>query len=272
MKRNLDIYVRICSINENNPDMKRIVQVSRDNLILTCLNSLYTSIFNYHKSSVKYQINLYLINHSSDIFNNKLQKLISNWKNVYILDAPLGDNESKLFAYEYARDNSNDLIYFLDDDYLHYPNALSEMLSFYEFADEMTGVKPICLHPSDSPLEYMPENLYDSKIVISHDMKRHWRTIVSSSFTMMIPRNVLGKFWFRFMDYCKFRQHDKKLGYVTEKNTINLIFRDETVLFSPIPTLAYHIGFFNPPCPGKFEYLDLWKNLWNTNHNQIKRL
>jgi hypothetical protein len=37
--------------------------------------------------------------------------------------------------------------------------------------------------------------------------------------------------------------------YVNEDNTINLMYKDpHTVLFTPIPSLCYHLGYNNPPC------------------------
>lgn len=260
----INIYLRLCNINENNPDMERFVDVDRDILLLRCLGSLLQTIKHgfYSKTFNPDEIRLNLAAQCSGSFLGKVENLCnssSKIKPIYqILDTPLGDNESKLFCYNHAMENCNGLLYFLDDDYLHKEKSLSQMINFWRYASKNMFI-PVALKPEDAPYEYLPKNIVPSRIVADETQEFHWRTTVNSTFSLFFHKALLEKFWQRFMDYCKFRQTDEKLGYVTEKNTINLIFRDEAVLFSPIPTLAYHLGFIDPPA---IEPPDIFSREW----------
>jgi hypothetical protein len=246
----INVLLRTCNRSENNPDMKRIVNVSRDELILRCANSLVTSI-NYAARSAS--ISIHVIDDSEENFQIKLKDVLNNLECPWSLETRrLNNNESMKYCYEYAKENFEDdsAIFFCEDDYLYFPNCFFEMIRSYELFKYKLNNAEVALHPADSPLEYLPGNIYLSRIVLSHN--RHWRTSVSCPFTMLISKTAFIRFYDKFIDYAKF----DGVNY-HEANTINLIFVDQVNLFTPIPSLCFHLGYIDPPAP----FCD-YKRLW----------
>lgn len=253
----LNILLRTCNIKENNPTMKRIVNVSRDELILRCLKSFVTSVNKIEDLS---DVKVFIASDSTDEFYNRLYDILISLNCLWILGRKkTTNNESMKYCYEYARANfdENSVIYFCEDDYLYFPNCFNEMIKVYEIFKCNLGQKSeICIHPADSPLEYLPEALKSqysaSRIVLGRD--RHWRTSVSSPFTMLISKKAFIEHYQKFTNYSKFdgvQYH--------EANTINLMFINGVHLFTPIPSLCFHLGYIDPPAPF-CDYKELWEN------------
>jgi len=253
----LEILLRTCNKSENNPDMTRIIKVSRDELILRCLKSLITSL-NLASLASSYKISFTLIDDSTNEFARRIKSL---WSSVICdktyLSLELNNNESMKYCYEYAKDKFEEesVIYFAEDDYLYFPNCFEEMINAYELFKHNLGGE-VAIHPADSPLEYFPDALKSpysaSRIVLGRD--RHWRTCVSSPFTLMISKKAFTKHYKKFMDYSKWDGVN-----FHEANTINLMFIDNVKLFTPIPTLAFHLGYINPPAPF-CDHIKLWED------------
>ena len=75
-------------------------------------------------------------------------------------------------SFEIGKDQGDDLIFFVEDDYLHFEPMLEEMISSYQrIASQLK--KDIFMCPSDYPYLYM--NNEKTNILIGN--KRHWRTI-----------------------------------------------------------------------------------------------
>ena len=255
----LNILLRTCNRAENNPDMKRIIRVSRDELILRCTKSLITSINNLTvdpENSVKVTI----FDDSNDVFNGKIQKLLVRLKSPLHLErVKQTNNESMIYCYEYAMKNFSDdsLIYFCEDDSLYFPNCFEEMIAAYKiFKHNLGRNSEVAINPMDSPLEYFAEALASpysqSRIVLGRD--RHWRTAVSCPFTILITKKAFNQHYDKFIDYSKFDGIN-----FHEANTINLMFVDNVHLFTPIPTLAFGIQYIDPPAP-HCDYRKLWES------------
>lgn len=251
----LNIILRTCNRAENNPDMKRIISVSRDELILRCLKSFVTSI---NKITNSNEVKIFIINDSTDDFYNKLYDILLSLNCLWALNQKkLTNNESMKYCYEFAHANFDEdsVIYFAEDDYLYFPNCFDEMINSYEGFTHNLGSE-VCIHPADSPLEYFPEALKSqysaSRIVLGRD--RHWRTSVSSPFTMLISKKAFIKHYQKFLNYSKFDG-----VHYHEANTINLMFIDDVHLFTPIPSLCFHLGYIDPPAPF-CDYKELWEN------------
>ena len=246
----LNIILRTCDQFENNPDMTRIIKVSRTELIWRCLNSLITSINNVVSH---HYIKLTVIDNSRETFRKVIQKCLTHCRHeTKFLYIPSTNNESMQVCYDYALKNCLDVLYFVEDDYLHFPHSLPEMIETYDIFKACLGQKEVAIHPADSPLEYMPEYIYPCRVVLSQ--YRHWRTSVSSSFALMLSKGAFLNHYDKFERYAKF----DGVNY-HEANTINLMFIDDVTLFSPIPTLAFHLGYINPPAP-HIDYLPLWES------------
>ena len=74
---NIEIILRTCNRTEMNPDMKRILKATRDELILRCLNSFLLSVNHLHYHSLgKDKVNVTIIDDSTNDFRNKIKQKI----------------------------------------------------------------------------------------------------------------------------------------------------------------------------------------------------
>ena len=157
---------------------------------------------------------------------------------------------SLLQSFEIGKNQSDDLIFFIEDDYIHSETMLDEMISSYErIASQLK--KEIFMCPSDYPYLYM--NNEKTNILIGN--KRHWRTINKTLCTFMTSKNLLNKYWDNFEKTCKDR-NDPFEKYINE------IYQKE-ICISPLKSLSLHLTNVNSSY-GLAPFID-YKKLWDEN-------
>ena len=157
---------------------------------------------------------------------------------------------SLLQSFEISKNQSDDLIFFIEDDYIHSETMLDEMISSYERIASQVK-KDIIMCPADYPYLYMN----DEKTNILIGSNRHWRTINKTLCTFMLSKNLLNKYWENFYKTCLDR-HDPFEKYINE------IYENE-VCISPIKSLSLHLTNINSSY-GLSPFLDC-KKLWEDN-------
>ena len=186
--------------------------------------------------------NIELINLEYSKFENK----ISKQKNK----ETFANLASLLQCFEIGKEKGEDLIYFVEDDYLHFEEMLFEMISSYErIASQIR--KDIFMCPSDYPYLYM--NNEKTNVLIGN--KRHWRTVNKTLCTFMTTKNLLEKYWDKFYKNCLDR-HDPFEKYLNE------IYLKE-ICISPIKSLSLHLTNINSSY-GLSPLID-YKKLWEEN-------
>ena len=88
-----------------------------------------------------------------------------------------------------------DLIYFVEDDYIHKTESLAEMLFAYEkfssiFKDE------IFILSADYP--YLYKKMDNSNILIGENI--HWRNVKESLLTFMTSKKMIEKYFEKLID------------------------------------------------------------------------
>ena len=141
-------------------------------------------------------------------------------------------NMSNIKQSLYLAKNSDDLIYFVEDDYLHKDNSIEEMIYTYEklstlFNDELF------LCPADYPYLYIEPN--KTNILIGNSY--HWRRIDQTLCTFLTSRKMVYKHFNKLISMCE-KEH-----YPFEK-PLHEIYKKE-YCFSPIPSLAVHFTNIN---------------------------
>ena len=157
---------------------------------------------------------------------------------------------SLLQSFEIGKNQSDDLIFFIEDDYIHSETMLDEMISSYERIASQVK-KDIIMCPADYPYLYM--NNEKANILIGSN--RHWRTINKTLCTFMLSKNLLNKYWENFYKTCLDR-HDPFEKYINE------IYENE-VCISPIKSLSLHLTNVNSSY-GLSPFLD-YKKIWEDN-------
>ena len=159
---------------------------------------------------------------------------------------------SLLQCFEIGKEKGDDLIFFIEDDYLHFKSMLEEMISSYERIASQVN-KDIFMCPADYPYLYMSNE--KTNILIGN--KRHWRTINKSLCTFLTTKNLLNKYWDNFYQTCIDR-HDPFEKY------LNKIYENE-ICISPIKSLSLHLTNINSSY-GLSPLID-HKKLWEENKN-----
>ena len=158
---------------------------------------------------------------------------------------------SLLQSFEIGKNQSDDLIFFIEDDYIHSETMLDEMISSYERIATQVK-KDIIMCPADYPYLYMN----DEKTNILIGSNRHWRTINKTLCTFMLSKNLLNKYWENFYKTCLDR-HDPFEKYINE------IYEKE-ICISPIKSLSLHLTNVNSSY-GLSPFID-FKKLWDQNN------
>ena len=157
---------------------------------------------------------------------------------------------SLLKCFEIGKEIGEDLIYFVEDDYLHFETMLGEMIATYERVSSQVG-KDIFMCPADYPYLYM--NNEKTNILIGD--KRHWRTISKTLCTFLTSKKLLDLYWQNFLKNCEDR-HDPFEKYINE------IYKNEFCI-SPLTSLSVHLTNVNSSY-GLSPFIN-YKDLWDQN-------
>ncbi len=195
----------------------------------------------------KFGINYKLINLDISKFESKIEKINENGEKVTFnqISNMANINQSLIEA-----KNSEDLIYFVEDDYLHKKNSISEMIFTYErIASQLK--KEIILCPADYPYLYAKAEITQNFL----GENCHWRKVNETLCTFLISKIMLEKYWDKYLKMCK-KEHapfEKPLHYIYEKE----------LCISPIPSLAVHFTNINSIF-GLSPNVD-WQKIWDQN-------
>ena len=245
---------------------KRLFEEPKIEYTTRSINSLINSINFCQNKYPNLNIKTLIIDDNSNEKNLEKIKEIIGGKNIEIL--PLNHNKYKTIiteqktketysnlaslmqSFEIGRNKGDDLIFFVEDDYLHFEPMLEEMVASYERLSSQIG-KDLFMCPSDYPYLYMTNE--KSNILIGN--KRHWRTITKTLCTFMTSKNLLNKYWENFQKTCVDR-HDPFEKYINE------IYEKELCI-SPIKSLSLHLTNVNSSY-GLAPFID-YKKLWDDN-------
>ena len=272
--KSLDVILRTCaSVNMLSQSKKRIFKSSKDQYSLRTLSSLINSINNNKKIFKNIKLKLIIIDHNSgkkiiekfkkllknQFFESEIKPLEINFykkkiKKVNQQGKKVTDNQisnmSNINQSLNLGKNCDDLIYFVEDDYIHKVDAIEEMIFAYERISSQTG-KELILCPADYP--YLYTRLQNSKILLGN--KYHWRSIEESLCTFLTSKKILNKHFKKFTSACE-TEH-----YPFEK-PFHEIYKKELCI-SPMPALATHFTNINS-IYGLSPFIN-YKKLWNNN-------
>ena len=178
--------------------------------------------------------------------HEKYKNIIKQQKN----DQTFSNLASLLQSFELGKEHGEDLVFFVEDDYLHFEPMMEEMIASYERIASQVN-KDIFMCPADYPYLYM--NNEKTNILIGN--KRHWRTINQTLCTFMTTKNLLDKYWDNFYNTCLDRNDP------FEKH-LNEIYTKEFCI-SPLKSLSLHLTNVNSSY-GLSPFIN-YKKLWDEN-------
>jgi len=251
----LEICLRTC-INSKRAKGKRseLTNETLEGHLLKCINSLLISTNEALQHNIDIRLTIF-DDHSDNDVLDKIKKLCSklncDWK-IITTEKP-GQGESLYQHYSYAKDK-NSLFYFCEDDYLHIPSAIQEMVNFYKRIYAQTA-SHLLIHPQEHVFIYSRYN-YPSYILLGEN--RRWRTMSDATHTFLTHSSIVNNYW-KYFENTKFVGIKKKRHLGSEKKTTNQLFK-YIPCFSPIPAVAIH--FQSKDCLPPFFN---WRSLWEKN-------
>ena len=272
--RSLDIILRTCaSVNMLSQSKKRLFDADKSEYTLRTLNSIIKSINNSTKIFNKINLKITIIDHNSEtkvinqmktLLNNQFFKSeiidlkVENFKNEIQSINQKGEkvtdnqisNMSNIHQSLLIARNCEDLIYFVEDDYLHSINSIKEMILSYEKLSSLLK-QELILCPTDYP--YLYNKAENSKIFLGNNF--HWRQIEESLCTFLTSNLIVKKYWEDLISICKFEHQPFEKPF-------HDVYKKEFCL-SPIPSLAIHCTNINSVY-GLSPFIN-YKKIWEEN-------
>jgi len=245
---------------------KRLFEQPKIEYSYRSINSLINSINFCQRKYPDLKINSVIIDDNSKEENlNRIKKLTED-KNIEIIsldhkkyrsvikkqksDETFSNLASLFKCFEIGKEQGEDLIFFVEDDYLHFETMLEEMIASYErIASQLKREIFIC--PSDYPYLYM--NNQKTNVLVGN--KRHWRTIYKTLCTFMTSKDLFLKNWVNYEKTCLDRNEPFE-------KYINEIYQKE-ICISPLKSLSLHLTNVNSSY-GLAPFID-YKKLWDVN-------
>ena len=200
------------------------------------------TLINIKKTINSSELDMEIINLDKRDYDN----IINKQKNLQTF----GNLSSLLHSFELGKKMGNDLVFFLEDDYIHFEPMLEEMIASYERISSQTK-KELFMCPADYPYLYM--NNEKSNILIGN--KRHWRTIDKTLCTFMTSIELINKYWDNFYSTCLDRNEPFE-------KYLNEIYKKELCI-SPLKSLSVHMTNVNSNY-GLSPFIN-YKKLWDEN-------
>jgi hypothetical protein len=261
----LEVFLRTHNTSNvhSESDAARYCGVSKTELMIKCVTSLMASM-NACQRKLRLTI---LDDHSTnewlDALTGRLMPSLRHPARLIHLEKS-GHNASALAQFE-LMSRCPGLVYGIEDDYLHEKNAIEELLDTHEnFSRRVANTgRQVALYPFDMPDNY--ELPWNGPCTIIHGPRRHWRTNLWSTFSMLIPGPKIAQHWKWFhLLATEYRTPWGEANNIHEGTTIANMFKTDVHLFTPIPSLALHMQFASQRDP----YID-WKQWWDAVPGQL---
>jgi hypothetical protein len=252
MKRNLLIVLRTCTIINSASNSTRYISVSKHDLVRVCISSLIESINQVKDHDVKLIV---LDDHSSPEAVIDIVNIISHCRFpvefIPVTDGT-GNGHTMSRVYEQVERHCTDLWYHIEDDYLHVPEAINDMIETVDQFEGNTG-KLVAINPHDDIWRYTRQ-IYESFLLLGP--YRHYRTVRHTTYTCLASRKLFDRYREVFRTLVDLTIKDA--GWVEDQSINQIWNQPDVMLFSPIPGLGFHIMDES----GRDPYIDIM-SIWN---------
>ena len=270
----LIVIFRSCtSTNIMDQNKKRIFEFKKNEYTFRSLNSILKSIKKAKKKFIDTNFSIYVTDGGSSkedlIYIKKIlniypeihSKLIivnqNNFKNKIVGNyspAKFSNMSNFYHSLELSKNTAKDLVYFVEDDYVHEELAIEEMLLSYEKFYTIFNEEVILL-PADYPYLYSKNE--NTQIIFGN--QRHWRKVNESLVTFLTSSKIVNEYWTELI---------KMASEWTDpwEKTLHEIYTKKNCL-SPIPSLSMHCANSNSifGIPPNYN----WGKNWDENKIEI---
>ena len=273
----LTVIFRSCTgINMLTQNKKRLFNENKSEYTFRSLNSIIKSLNQAKAALPKIEFDIIVIDHNSEkndieqikkqldksnlknsIISLNVNEFVNNIKSINAKNEKITENQISNMSNIHksllvAKDQCNDLVYFVEDDYLHQLDSIYEMIFTYErISSQMNRELFIC--PTDYP--YLYTKVDTTNIFLGSS--KHWRKVEETLCTFLTSKIILQKYWKKFISMCQFEHYPFE-------QPLHDIYKSEYCL-SPIPSLALHCTNINSVF-GLSPNMN-WKKIWEENKN-----
>ena len=273
----LTVIFRSCtSVNMLTQNKKRLFDKNKSEYTFRSLNSIIKSLNQAKAALPKIEFDIIVIDHNSEkndieqmkkqldksnlknsIISLNVNEFVNNIKSINARNEKVTENQISNMSNIHksllvAKDQCNDLVYFVEDDYLHQLDSIYEMIFTYErISSQMNRELFIC--PTDYPYLYTKADTTN----IFLGSSKHWRKVEETLCTFLTSKIILQKYWKKFISMCQFEHYPFE-------QPLHDIYKSEYCL-SPIPSLALHCTNINSVF-GLSPNMN-WKKIWEENNN-----
>ena len=273
----LTVIFRSCtSVNMLTQNKKRLFDKNKSEYTFRSLNSIIKSLNQAKAALPKIEFDIIVIDHNSEkndieqmkkqldksnlknsIISLNVNEFVNNIKSINARNGKVTENQISNMSNIHksllvAKDQCNDLVYFVEDDYLHQLDSIYEMIITYErISSQMNRELFIC--PTDYPYLYTKADTTN----IFLGSSKHWRKVEETLCTFLTSKIILQKYWKKFISMCQFEHYPFE-------QPLHDIYKSEYCL-SPIPSLALHCTNINSVF-GLSPNMN-WKKIWEENNN-----
>ena len=218
----ITILYRACSKEVDTTELRKDRPVWFDKL--KCFKSIHDAIQNCNKTKVE------LIVLMDGDENNSLSKYITDLNYKIIYNNFSSNNESLKHQLNYSKQINSDVIYFLEDDYLHTKNSLNILASGIQKYNLITGYDHLDRYTRTDDISYQNEiiEFYDTS---------HWRSVESTTCTWMCTKKYLEI----VMPYAEYFM-------LNDRDLFRTLYQNNIRLYSPVPGVSTHVhkDFLSP--------------------------
>lgn len=265
MKRNLLIVLRTCSTVNMLSDTGngRYIKTAKHDLVNHCVSSIVNSVNQVKNHNIQLKV---LDDHSSPESVADIKQILSNCKfpvEFIPVQGGSGNGHTMKLVYDLVEKYATDLWYHVEDDYLHVPEAIQDMIDSIDQFEVNTG-RLVAINPHDDIWRYFKE-IYDSILLLGP--YRHYRTVRHTTYTCMASRRLYDQHRNHFQDLVNLTL--SKADWVEDRSINQVWNKPDVLLFSPIPGLGFHIMDESGKDP-YFDIMNLWNRippLWNKNED-----
>ncbi len=271
----LTVIFRSCTnINMLTQNKKRLFDQNKSEYTFRSLNSIIVSLNRAKVNFSKIKFDIVVVDYNSNqkdieqikkqleksnfkhsIISLDINEFISDIKKINAKNEKVTENQISNMSNIHkslliGKNQCNDLIYFVEDDYLHQEDSINEMIFTYERISSQIN-KELVLCPADYP--YLYTKIDPTNIFLGAN--KHWRKIDESLCTFLTSKIFLLKYWEKFISMCRFEHYPFE-------QPLHDIYKIEYCL-SPIPSLALHCTNVNSIF-GLSPNMN-WKKIWDEN-------
>tara|TARA_Y100000590_G_scaffold394274_1_gene473313 strand:- start:337 stop:1371 length:1035 start_codon:yes stop_codon:yes gene_type:complete len=269
------VIFRSCtSINMLTQNKKRLFDKNKSEYTFRSLNSIIISLNQAKANFPNIKFNIIVIDHNSkkedlNQIRNQLKKtnlensiisldineFTNNIKKINAINKTVTDNQISNMCNIHkslliAKNQCEDLVYFVEDDYLHDKNVFNEMILTYERISSQIN-RELILCPADYP--YLYTKVDPTHIFLGSN--KHWRKVNETLCTFLTSKTIIEKYWEKFISMCQFEHYPFE-------QPLHDIYKEEFCL-SPIPSLSFHCTNVNSIF-GISPNVN-WKKIWDDN-------